>query len=212
MAVGGLLAWAFTIQGGRYLVALVPLIALAATCFLEGGRALVAVAALTIAIAVSQRTLQPVTEFPAMDVFSVSRQELLERNASWPLCRFLNRQLPPDAKVLGLWYNRFFFLERPFEADPAYEAPSGLAWLRKLDDPAAFAREVSERGFTHVVVGTYPRTVYLNNKMGFDLLDDRVYPARQLERDRALWGEFSTRYLEPLSWAGPVLVHRLRPH
>ena len=212
MAVGGLLAWAFTIQGGRYLVALVPLIALAATCFLEGGRALVAVAALTIAIAVAQRTLQPVTEFPAMDVFSVSRQELLERNGGWPLCRFLNRQLPPDAKVLGLWYNRFFFLERPFEADPAYEAPSGLAWLRKLDDPAAFAREVSERGFTHVVVGTYPRTVYLNNKMGFDLLDDRVYPARQLERDRALWGEFSTRYLEPLSWAGPVLVHRLRPH
>ena len=30
MAIGGLLAWAFTIQSGRYLVALVPLIALAA--------------------------------------------------------------------------------------------------------------------------------------------------------------------------------------
>jgi len=211
MAIGGLLAWAFTIQAGRYLVALVPLIALAATFFLEGGRALVAVAALTIGIAISQRTLQPVTEFPVRDVFSVSRQELIERNGGWKLGQFLNRQLPPDAKVLGLWYNRFFFLERPFAADPAYEAPSGLAWLRKLDDPEAFARALAESGFTHVVVGTYPRTVYLNNKMGFDLLDDRVYPARQLERDRALWNEFSTRYLERLPWDGPGVVYRLRP-
>ena len=211
MALGGLLAWAFTIQGGRYLVALVPLIALAAIFFLEGGRALVAVAALTIGIAVSQRALQPVTEFPVMDVFSVSRAELIERNGGFKLCQFLNRQLPPDAKVLGLWYNRFFFLERPFEADAVYEAPSGLAWLRKLDDPDAFARALAARGFTHVVVGTYPRTVYLNNKMGFDLLDDRVYPAGQLERDRALWSEFSTRYLERLPWDGPGFVYRLRP-
>ena len=211
MAIGGLLAWALTIQGGRYLVALVPLITLAALFFLEGGRALVAVAALVIGIAVSQRTLQPVTEFPVMDVFSVSREELLGRNGGWKLCQFLNRQLPPDAKVLGLWFNRFYFLERPFEADPAYEAPSGLAWLRKLDDPEAFARALAARGFTHVVVGTYPRTVYLNNKMGFDLLDDRVYPAQQLERDRALWDEFSTRYLEQLPWDGPGVVYRLRP-
>jgi len=211
MAVGGLLAWALTIQSGRYLVALVPLIALAATFFLEGGRALVAVAALAIGIAVTQRTLQPVTEFPVMDVFSVSRQELIERNGAWKLCQFLNHQLPPDAKVLGLWYNRLYFLERPFEADPAYEAPSGLAWLRELDDPKAFARALADRGFTHLVVGTYPRTVYMDNEMGFDLLDDRVYPAGQLERDRALWSEFSTGYLERLPWDGPGEVYRLRP-
>jgi hypothetical protein len=146
-----------------------------------------------------------------MDVFSVSRQELLRRNGGWRLCRFLNRELPPDAKVLGLWYNRFLFLQRPFEADPAYEAPSGLAWLRKLDDPEAFARALAARGFTHLVVGTHPRSVYLENKLGFDLLDDRVYPARQLERDRALWREFSTRYLEELPWEGPGFVYRLRP-
>ena len=211
MAIGGGLAWAFTIQGGRYLVALVPLITLAAMFLLEGGRTLVAVAALAIGIAVTQRTLQPVTEFPAMDVFSVSRQELLEQNGGWKLCQFLNRRLPPDAKVLGLWYNRFFFLERPFEADAAYEAPSGLAWLRKLDDPETFARALAARGFTHLVVGTHPRDVYLNNKMGFDLLDDRVYPAEQLERDRMLWSEFSTRYLERMPWNGPGIVYRLRP-
>ncbi len=211
MAIGGLLAWTFTIQNGRYLVALVPLIALAAMFLLEGGRTLVAVAALAIGIAVSQRTLQPVTEFPVLDVFSVSRQELVERNGGWNLLQFLNQQLPPDAKVLGLWYNRFFFLERPFEADAAYEAPSGLAWLRKLDDPEAFARALGARGFTHLVVGTHPRTEYLDNKLGFDLLDDRVYPAQQLERDRALWREFTARYLERLPWNGPGIVYRLRP-
>jgi len=212
MALGGVLCWTFTIQAGRYLVALVPLIALAAIFRLEGGRTLAAVAALTIAIAVAQRTLQPVTEFPATDVFSVSRQDLLPRNGGWKLNQYLNHALPPDAKVLGLWYNRFFFLERPFEADPAYEAPSGLAWLRKVDDSEAFARTLAERGFTHVVVGRYPRNLYLGNKMGFDLLDERVYPAQRLERDRALWKEFSTRYLERLPWTGPGIVYRLRLH
>ena len=166
---------------------------------------------LAIGIAVLQRTLQPVTEFPVLDVFSVSRQELVERNGGWKLSQFLNQQLPPDAKVLGLWYNRFFFLQRPFEADPAYEAPSGLAWLRKLDDPAAFARALRDRGFTHLVVGTYPLSVYLNKNLGFDLLDDRVYPARQLERDRVLWKQFAARYLERLPWDGPGIVYRLRP-
>jgi hypothetical protein len=51
MAIGGLLAWALTIQGGRYLVALVPLITLAALFWLEGTRTLVAVAVLAIGIA-----------------------------------------------------------------------------------------------------------------------------------------------------------------
>jgi hypothetical protein len=211
MAILGLLAWTFTIQSGRYLVALVPLIVVAAMFWLERGRTLVAVAALAIAVAAAQRTLQPVTGFPVLDVFSVSRQELVERNGGWKLTQFLNRELPPDARVLGLWYNRFFFLERPFEADPAYEAPSGLAWLRKLDDPEAFARALTARGFTHLVVGRHPRNVYLNNQLAFDLVDDRVYPARRLERDRALWSEFTARYLERLPWGGPGIVYRLRP-
>jgi hypothetical protein len=211
MALGGLLAWTFTIQSGRYLVALVPLIVLAAMFVLEKGRTLVAVAALAIGIGVMQRTLQPVTEFPVLDIFSVPRQELIERNGGWWLAQFLNRWIAPDAKVLGLWYNQFFFLERPFAADPAYEAPSGLAWLRKLDDPDAFARALRERGFTHLVVGTHPRSVYLNNKMAFDLLDDRIYPARRLARDRALWNRFEARYLAPMPWAGgSPLVFRLR--
>jgi hypothetical protein len=211
MAVLGLLAWSFTIQGGRYLVALVPLIALASLFVLERGRTLVAVAALAIGIAVTQRTLQPVTEFPVLDVFTVPRAELVARNGGWKLSQYLNHELPPDAKVLGLWYNRFFFLRRPFEADAAYEAPSGMAWLRKLDDPDAFARALRERGFTHLVVGRHPRSVFLDNKMGFDVLDDRIYPADRLERDRALWQEFETRHLEALPWDGPGIVFRLKP-
>jgi hypothetical protein len=211
MAIGGMLAWALTIQAGRYLVALVPLITLAAMFRLRAGRMLVAVAVFAIGVAVAQRMLTPVNEFPVMDVFSVSRQELLTRNGGWKLSQFLNRQLPPDAKVLGLWFNRFFFLERPFEADAAYEAPSGLAWLRKLDDPEAFARALAARGFTHVVVGTYPEGVYMNDLMFFALLDDRIYPAQQFERDQALWGQFTARYLERLPWPGPAVVYRLRP-
>jgi hypothetical protein len=211
MAIGGFLAWAFTAQGGRYLVALVPLITFAGSVWLAGSRTLVSVAVLTLGSAVAQRALVPAFDVPALDVFSHSRAELLARNANWNLCEFLNRELPPDAKVLGLWENRFFFLERPFEADPLYEAPSGLAWLRRLDDPAAFARALAARGFTHVVVNPGAMKVYLANGLPFSLLDDREYPLRRLVRDNQLWNAFSSRYLEPVSAPGEVLVYRLRP-
>ncbi len=211
MAVAGFLAWASTVQGGRYLVALVPLVTLAAGFWLPRGRWLVAIVVLTLGIAIAQRTLQPAAEVPATDVFTHSREELLARNANWGLTQFLNQELPADAKLLGLWENRFFFLERPFEADPLYEAPSGLAWLRKRDDPEAFARELAARGFTHVVVNPGAMKVYLSNTLPFSLLDDRVYPLRQLVRDNQLWNAFSQRYLEPMPWPGPTLVYRLRP-
>jgi hypothetical protein len=210
MAILTLLAWTFTIQAGRYLVALVPLISLAALFVLERGRTLVAVAAVAIGIAIAQRMLQPVAEYPVMDVFSVPRAELVARDGGWRLMQFLNRRLPPDAKVLGLWYSRFFFLKRPSESDPAYEAPSGLAWLRKLDDPDAFARALRARGFTHVVVEPYARSIYLDNQLPFDLLDDRIYPAQRLERDRTLWREFTTRHLVRIPWNGPIEVYRLK--
>ncbi len=211
MALGGFLAWAFSVQGGRYLVALVPLMTLAATGWLEGRRLLVGVAVASIGIAIAQRELIPMIKDPGADVFTHSRGELLGRNLNWELCRYLNRVLPPDARVLGLWENRLYFLERPFEADPLYEAPSGLAWLRDLGDPAAFARELAAHGFTHVVVNPGPMKIYLANAMSHSLLDDRVYPLRQLVQDVRLWHAFVRENLEPIPWPGPTLVYRLRP-
>jgi hypothetical protein len=211
MASLTLLAWMLTIQNGRYLVALIPLISLAALFVLERGPGLVAVAALAIGLAVAQRAYQPVPEHPVTDVFSVPRAELMKRDSGWVVAEFMNRRLPPDAKVLGLWYNRFFFVKRPSESDPAYEAPSGLAWLRKLDDPDAFARALHGRGFTHVVIEPFASSMYLNNTMVFDLLDDRIYPAERLERDRTLWREFTNRHLELVPWNGQKVVFRLRP-
>jgi hypothetical protein len=211
MALGGLVAWAATIQSGRYLVALVPVITLAATRFLVPGRTLVAVAALALAVAAAQRALQPVVEPAGFEVFSRSRAELLERDPDFLIARLLNRNLPRDAKVLGVWYSRFFYLERPFEADPLYESSSVLTRLRELDDARAFARDLAARGFTHVVVGPGPGDAYFANQMPFDLLDERVYPARRHARDRALWRAFAARHLERLFQGGPVAVYRLRP-
>jgi hypothetical protein len=157
-----------------------------------------------------------VTEFPVMDVFSVSRQELLCAQRRLEALPVPESPAAPDAKVLGLWYSRFYFLERPFEAGPAYEAPSVSRGAQ-----ARRSRGVRPRARGH---GPHTWSWDVSDRLpgqqdGFDLLDDRVYPARQLRRDQALWNQFSTRYLERLpgragrrlSTATPLNMYRGLP-
>ena len=220
IAIGGLLAWSLTVQGGRYIVAWLPVMAAAGMVQFRQRRVLLAVAAFALIVGFEQgRDRVRETLAMAKDVIFLPRDEIAVRNANWALCQFINRELPTNAKILGMWENRFFFLNRRFEADPLYEAPSGLAWLRQLDDPQRFAQALGSSGFTHVVVNPHVMAKYMDNALLFDLLDDRIYPARQLRRDRELWDAFAARYLEVVAWPGSepedetqrTLLYRIRP-
>jgi hypothetical protein len=142
-------------------------------------------------------------------MLSGTRASFIERNQNYAICQYLNDVVPPDGKVLGLWDNRFFFLRRTFIADSAYEAPSGLAWLRTSGSAEAFASELRARGFTHVVINVRVMNSYLHNALAFDLIDETRYPPAQLAADRALVDGF-LRQLDEVHRAGAVVVYRLR--
>lgn len=232
VSLAGFAGWAVTVQQGRFLVAWVPVMALAAALALappavraNGGAAaldataprgtlrrvaLGLVLAAVLVLAGYQLTAQLFPFQPRTEALFVPRAELLPKNGNFALCDFLESVVPPDKKVLVLWDNRFFFLDRRFEADSAYEAPTGLARLRAAGSASAFAANLAANGFTHVVINHVVASSYFDNKMGFDLIDDRQYPASRLEDDRVLMTDFVSNHLEMLQRFGNVVAFRLR--
>lgn len=213
MAWMGFLAWAFSVRQGRFLVAWVPVMALTASLALVPIRrqalALAAVTAVIIGAGVWQLRAQRYAYAPPMSMLSGHRASFIERNLNYAICQYLNDVVPANGKVLALWDNRLFFLRRDFMADSAYEAPSGLAWLRTSGSPEAFAGELRGRGFTHVVINVRSMNAYLHNAMAFDLIDETRYPAARLAADRALVEGF-IHQLDEVHRAGAVIVYRLK--
>jgi hypothetical protein len=213
-ALLGFLSWALTAQQGRFLVAWVPVVIVAAIVALEPFReraiVLGAVAAAVVGIAAAQVAMLPYPAHPVLDAFRVPRAALVERNLTYPLCDVLNQVVPEGGKVAGFWENRFYFLERPFASDSAYESPTMLALLREHDDPGKFADELRRQGFTHVVLNPRVAALYFGNKMTFDLVDERLYPRERLERDRALLTAFVEQELEKVPAKGDWILLRIR--
>jgi hypothetical protein len=213
MALLGFLAWAFSVRQGRFLVAWVPVMALAASWPLVPIRrqalALLLVTALVIGAGAWQLRTQRYAYAPPIAMLSGSRASFIERNLNYAICQYLNDVVPADGKVLGLWDNRFFFLRRDFIADSAYEAPSGLAWLRTSGSVDAFVSELRAQGVTHVVINVRVMNSYLHNALAFDLIDETRYPPAQLAADRALVDGF-IRQLDEVHRAGAVVVYRLK--
>jgi hypothetical protein len=210
----GFAVWALSVQQGRFLVAWVPVMALAAAAPLEAlrarPRAAAAIVALVAVAGAWQLAAQLYPYTPRFDVFTAPRADIERRNGNFALCQHLNANVPPGARVLVMWDNRFFFLEREFQADSAYEAPTGLARLRASGDAVRFAQELLAAGFTHVVVNVVVAASYLNNETGFDLLHERLYPLVRLEQDRALVDAFVTRCLVRETQQGNLVAFRIR--
>jgi hypothetical protein len=211
-AILGFVAWASSVQHARYLVAFVPVMILAAMqalAPLKHSRAGLALVAVAVA-GVGGFQLQGRIPGPsvARDLVTGPRASLLARNGNYDVCEYLDRE--QGGKVLALWENRFFFLERPFQSDSLYEAPTNLAWLRRTDDAATFARELREQGFTQVVINTAPMKWYFEDRLPMSILDERIYPAARLARDFALLERFIADHLIAEYRQGTSVVFRIR--
>jgi hypothetical protein len=69
-----------------------------------------------------------------------------------PVHRFIDAELPADARILFLNDNRGFFCEREYVADSFFEASQIADWLRDARDPDEAMRRLAARGLSHVLV------------------------------------------------------------
>ena len=80
-----------------------------------------------------------------------------------PVLTYANRALPPEAKLLFLNSNQGFFCERSFVADSFFEVSQIADWLSRASDVQQVRHLLTERGITHVLIWenrfhlSYPR-------------------------------------------------------
>jgi len=211
IVVVGFLGWAFSIRQGRFLVGWVPAMTLVASLALiplrRWPRSFWACAVIVCTVGLYQAPFAR----PPLGLLFESRENYRVKNSNYEVCQFLNRTVAQDGKVLILWDNVFFFLERPFFADSAYEAPSGLARLRRAGAVEPYVRELRDAGITHVVLNRRIMRVYFANRLAFNLIDDIDYPQARLDEDRWLMFEFIETQLKEIGRWDQTEVFELEP-
>jgi hypothetical protein len=155
-------AWALGSQQMRFLIPLVPVLALACAFALDaaidrfatrdgarrGLRVAFAVLALSFAISGARAHYAQ-----ALAVLPTLRSDAATRRAAAvdPVFRWVDAELPRDARVLMLDTNQTFFLERDALADSFFEASQLADWLRDARSPDEVRARLTARGVTHVL-------------------------------------------------------------
>jgi hypothetical protein len=155
-----LLGWSFTSQQMRFVVPVLPLLAIASACGLQDlltrtrgraaewapravfcGSALLVLAAARGDAATARRQLSTMHA-----VGSDLAQRLVP-----PVHRFLNAATPTDARVLFVNHNKGYFCERDYLADSVFEASQVADWLRGAEDAEGTSRLLRSAAVTHVL-------------------------------------------------------------
>jgi len=200
------IGWAATSQQMRFLIPVFPLLSVATAGILwsldrEGWGSERAVArALGVllvlgCLAVYQVPATARNAARALPVVTgeISREEYLaEAVQSFPVIHRANEVLPPEAKVLMVWENNGYYLERPYWADSFFEASQVARLAARAGTPAAFADFLLDSGFTHVIynhgLGRFFERVYGPEYAGFlrAFVSHRLEPMYS-ERDVTLY-------------------------
>ncbi len=82
-----------------------------------------------------------------------TREEYLTRNlgAHFILARWLDANLPRDARIVSLWEPRAYYIERAIEPDAILDRLAHLHFLHRGDSDA-IAAEWRREGFTHILL------------------------------------------------------------
>jgi hypothetical protein len=106
-----------------------------------------------------------------------------------------NRMLPPRARLLLIWENRGYYLERSYLADSFFEASTVMDLARECGSPEAMAARVRALGVTHVL---------FNDVLG------RYFLPRYGDGEREILAGFCRRYLAPVGAAAGVGLFEFR--
>jgi hypothetical protein len=169
LGIGGLyfLFWALTSQQMRFLIPILPLLALASATALEeviarlGGarerwvaQALALFLGLALVVGVNASVLS--AGYRTVGRYRAPTEPLLGSLVP-PVFRFVNSELPPDARLLFLGTNQGFFCHREYLADSFFEASQIAAWLVSTRDGDGVADLLQRRGVSHVLIDRQPR-------------------------------------------------------
>jgi hypothetical protein len=182
--------WAASSQQMRFLIPILPLLAVATALTIADllrrvppGRTQRAIAAGVSLVAVC--SLGVLVEFlPA--VFSVTGVAIQHGQpagaqspekapatpgAVRPVLSFINKNLPPDARIMFLNTNHGFFCEREYIADSFFEASQMGALLRQDRTPDALMAQFDSLGITHILWNSTDWKIHYPDSL-FVLMDD----------------------------------------
>ena len=163
LAVAGLyfVAWAATSQQARFLIPIMPLLAIAGGVSVDRLLArlafrparLAVIAAAGCMLLWSSRALVAGGGRVARDM--LMREVSVSGDVETPVHAFISANLPADARLMMLNTNQGFFVDREYIADSFFEASQINALiLEGSSDAPDVSRRLRERGITHVLLST----------------------------------------------------------
>ncbi|MCB9664431.1 MAG: glycosyltransferase family 39 protein [Alphaproteobacteria bacterium] len=196
---------------GRYLLPLVPILALAAAAPLAPllrwrvAAPLARLGALAAYLAQAQAPpLEPAVFTPEGKAARLARND----GARWAPA--LEALLPADAKVAFLFENKLLFWEHPAWADTLHDAPSSFELLRTAGSAEAMARTLREAGITHLVLNPRNARVYLQRKVPTALTHPTLLPDARFAEEVAMFRQLLAEQAEPVGTVEGREVYRLR--
>jgi hypothetical protein len=193
LGVAGLsfLLWALSSQQARFLVPVLPLLALA------GGQSLLLLTrgmrrrgwaiAVTVLVCGGVAWSHGTLTMPAVRALALyarhSPTQILE-SAIPPVFETVKTELPPGAQLLLVHTNQGFFCPREFVADSFFEASQISRWLQ-AEEAMEVHRRLTAAGITHVLVGRRPRGATYPAVLGRLLADPHL--TQPLYRDEGFY-------------------------
>jgi hypothetical protein len=153
--------WSLSAQNARFLIPILPLLAIAGAVTLADtldrfARSAKQRSIRNAVLAACTATVLWVNLDSWVDGFKYAvlyqtRLPELEQAAIDPVYDFIERDLPPDARLLMLNTNQGFFCRRPFLADSFFEASQITAWLGSQSSTDEVLSRLRIRGISHVL-------------------------------------------------------------
>lgn len=132
-----------------------------------------------------------------------NKEEFLEETCSvdiQPMVEYINKTLPEDAKILMLFENRGYYLQRDYIADGTFEVSRIVQMIATAESSEALYAQLKQKGVTHLLINT----VYWNDYLSEFIR--RFFPAFEEKL-----GNFKERYLEEVTRKRWATLYRIKP-
>jgi hypothetical protein len=198
------LFWASSAQQIRYLVPLLPLLALLTGAIVTRYRDRREIFALLLCLIAGSLSFNGYHIFRDFNKIAPlhaavgieSRDEFLSRRLPhYPMYRFINRNLPPDARVFLIFMKNFTYLcDRDCYSDSMFEAHTLQKILREESSVEGIRNRLKSMGFTHLL---------------YDVVFLLGEPSPLSDEQKKLFSRYQEQYLHAVRSEGTYRLYRL---